>query len=96
MIQTVIHNVQRKPFISQVDHFKYNELLLDLKNFFRYMKQDFNRLECIDIFGQTDGIRLWDKYSQTLKNDVLLFFLDLTEYEQQKLINKFKFYDNDR
>ena len=54
-MQTVIHNVQKKPFISQVDKFKYNELLLDLKNFFRYMKQDFNRLECIDIFGQTDG-----------------------------------------
>ena len=54
------------------------------------MKQDFNRLECIEIFGQTDGIRLWDKYSQTFKNDVLLFFLDLTETEQQKLINKFK------
>ena len=90
MMQTVIHNVQKKPFISQVGQFKYNELLLDLKNFFRYMTQDFNRLECIEIFGQTDGIRLWDKYSQTFKNDVLLFFLDLTETEQQKLINKFK------
>ena len=89
-MQTVIHNVQKKPFISQVDKFKYNELLLDLKNFVRYMKQDVNRLECIAIFGQTDGIRLWDKYSQTFKNDVLLFFLDLTETEQQKLINKFK------
>ena len=89
-MQTVIHNVQKKPFISQVDKFKYNELLLDMKNFCRYMKQDFNRLECIEIFGQTDGIRLWDKYSQTCKNDVLLFFLDLTETEQQKLINKFK------
>ena len=89
-MQTVIHNVQRKPFISQVDQFKYDELLLDLKNFFRYMKQDFNRFECIEIFGQTDGIQLWDKYSQTFKNDVLLFFLDLTEPEQQKLINKFK------
>ena len=90
MVQTVIHNVQRKPFISQVDQFKYDELLLDLNNFFRYMKQDFNRLECIEIFGKTDGIQLWDKYSQTFKNDVLLFFLDLTESEQQKIINKFK------
>ena len=89
-MQTVIHNVQKKPFISQVGQFKYNELLLDFNNFFIYINQDFNRLECIEIFVQTDGILLWDKYSQTFKNDVLLFFLDLTEPEQQKLINKFK------
>ena len=89
-MQTVIHNVQKKPFISQVEQFKYNELLLDLKNFFRYMKQDFNRLECIEVFGQTDGIRLWEQHSQTFKKHVLLFFLDLTKPEQQKLINKFK------